>query len=90
MQLSDFDYNLPPEQIAQHPLPDRSSSRLLVLDRASGKTQHLHFRDLPELIPPGDLLVVNTSRVIPARLHGKREGGQEAEFLLVIVNTATR
>ena len=82
-RLSDFDYNLPPEQIAQHPLPDRSSSRLLVLDRASGKTQHLHFRDLPELIPPGDLLVINTSRVIPARLHGKREGGQEAEFLLV-------
>ena len=82
-RLSDFDYNLPPEQIAQHPLPDRSSSRLLVLERASGKTQHLHFRDLPELIPPGDLLVINTSRVIPARLHGKREGGQEAEFLLV-------
>jgi len=82
-RLSDFDYNLPPEQIAQHPLPDRSSSRLLVLDRESGKTQHLHFRDLPELIPPGDLLVINTSRVIPARLHGKREGGQEAEFLLV-------
>jgi len=82
-RLSDFDYNLPPEQIAQHPLPDRSSSRLLVLDRASGKTQHLHFRDLPELIPPGDLLVINTSRVIPARLHGKRAGGQEAEFLLV-------
>jgi len=82
-RLSDFDYHLPPEQIAQHPLPDRSSSKLLVLDRASGKTQHRHFRDLPELIPPDDLLVINTSRVIPARLHGKREGGQEAEFLLV-------
>jgi len=83
VQLSDFEYNLPPEQIAQHPLPDRAASRLLVVDRASGATRHLHFRDLPSLIPPGDLLVINTSRVIPARLHGKREGGQDAEFLLV-------
>jgi S-adenosylmethionine:tRNA ribosyltransferase-isomerase len=81
--LSDFDYHLPPEQIAQHPLADRSASRLLVLDRASGKMTHLHFRDLPTLIPPGDLLVLNTSRVIPARLHGKRGGGQDAELLLV-------
>ncbi len=83
MHLSDFDYNLPPEQIAQHPLPDRSASRLLVLDRASGATRHLQFRDLPTLIPPGDLVVINTSRVIPARLHGKRDGGQGAELLLV-------
>ncbi len=83
MQLSDFDYTLPPEQIAQHPLPDRSASRLLVLDRAGAGTRHLHFRDLPELISPGDLLVINTSRVIPARLRGKREGGQDAEFLVV-------
>ena len=82
-RLSDFEYDLPPEQIAQHPLADRSASRLLVLDRASGATRHLHFRDLVELIPPHDLLVLNTSRVIPARLHGKREGGQDAEFLLV-------
>src|SRR5216117_4483113 len=82
-RLSDFDYVLPPEQIAQHPLADRSASRLLVLDRATGTTRHLHFRDLLELIPPGDLLVINTSRVIPARLHGKREGGQDAEFLVV-------
>lgn len=82
-RLSDFDYELPPKQIAQHPLPDRSASRLLVLDRTSGATRHLHFRDLPSLIPPGDLLVINTSRVIPARLNGKREGGQDAEILLV-------
>jgi len=82
-RLADFDYDLPPEQIAQHPLPDRSASRLLVLDRATGTTRHLHFRDLLELIPPGDLLVLNMSRVIPARLHGKREGGQAAELLLV-------
>jgi S-adenosylmethionine:tRNA ribosyltransferase-isomerase len=82
-RLSDFDYDLPSAQIAQHPLPDRSASRLLVLDRATGNVRHLHFRDLPSLIPPGDVLVINTSRVIPARLRGKREGGQDAEFLLV-------
>lgn len=82
-RLSDFDYDLPAEQIAQHPLPDRSASRLLVLDRASGEIRHLHFRDLPGLITPRDVLVINTSRVIPARLHGKREGGQIAELLLV-------
>ena len=82
-RLSDFDYVLPPEQIAQHPLPDRSASRLLVLDRNRSTIRHLHFRNLPELIPPSDLLVLNTSRVIPARLHGKREGGQDAEFLVV-------
>jgi len=81
--LSDFDYDLPSAQIAQHPLPDRSASRLLVLDRATANVRHLHFRDLPSLIPPGDVLVINTSRVIPARLRGKREGGQDAEFLLV-------
>jgi S-adenosylmethionine:tRNA ribosyltransferase-isomerase len=83
VHLSDFDYNLPQEQIAQHPLPDRAASRLLVLDRAGGGTRHLHFRDLPELIPPGDLLVINTSRVIPARLHGKRDTGNVAELLMV-------
>jgi S-adenosylmethionine:tRNA ribosyltransferase-isomerase len=89
-RLSDFEYELPSSQIAQHPLPDRSASRLLVLDRATGETKHLHFRDLPGLIPAGDALVLNTSRVIPARLHGKRESGvgsresgPPAELLLV-------
>jgi len=82
-RLSDFEYDLPSAQIAQHPLPDRSASRLLVLERATGSIRHLHFHDLPSLIPPGDVLVINTSRVIPARLRGKREGGQDAEFLLV-------
>jgi S-adenosylmethionine:tRNA ribosyltransferase-isomerase len=82
-RTSDFDYVLPPEQIAQHPLPDRSASRLLVLERATGAIRHLRFRDLLELIPPSDLLVLNTSRVIPARLHGKREAGAPAEVLLV-------
>ncbi len=82
-RTSDFDYDLPPGQIAQHPLPDRDASRLLVLERATGAIRHLHFRDLLELIPPNDLLVINASRVIPARLHGKRQGGQDAEFLVV-------
>jgi S-adenosylmethionine:tRNA ribosyltransferase-isomerase len=83
VRLADFDYQLPPDQIAQHPLPDRSASRLLVLGRVSGEIQHRHFHDLPALIPPGDVLVINTSRVIPARLHGKRETGNAAELLLV-------
>ena len=81
-RLSDFDYDLPSSQIAQHPLPDRSASRLLVLDRATGTTSHLHFGDLLTVIPSRELLVLNTSRVIPARLHGKRETGN-AEILLV-------
>ena len=82
-RTSDFDYDLPPGQIAQHPLPDRDASRLLVLERATGAIRHLHFRDLLELIPPSDLLVINTSRVIPARLHGRRESGNVAELLLI-------
>ncbi len=81
--LSDFDYHLPAQQIAQEPLPDRAASRLLVLDRATGAITHRHFADIVELIPPGDVLVLNTSRVMPARLHGKRGSGNAAEILLV-------
>ena len=80
---SDFDYDLPADRIAQEPLPDRAASRLLVLDRATGTITHRHFADLVELIPSGDVLVLNTSRVIAARLHGKRESGNAAELLLV-------
>jgi S-adenosylmethionine:tRNA ribosyltransferase-isomerase len=83
VRTSDFDYALPAELIAQHPLPDRAASRLLVLERATGAIRHLHFGDLIDLIPPSDVLVVNTSRVIPARLHGRREAGAAAEILLV-------
>lgn len=86
MHASDFDYSLPPELIAQEPLPDRSSSRLLVLDRATGAIAHRHFTDLIELIVPEDVLVLNTSRVIAARLHGTRENGAPAEVLLVREN----
>src|SRR5690242_14978568 len=80
---SDFDYILPPERIAQHPLGERAASRLLVMDRASGNIRHQRFPDIVDLVAPGDVIVLNTSRVIPARLHGKRESGNEAELLLV-------
>ena len=82
-RASDFDYELPADRIAQEPLPDRAASRLLVLERATGAITHRHFADIVELIPPGDVLVLNTSRVVPARLHGKRESGNTAEILLV-------
>ncbi len=82
-RASDFDYQLPPELIAQEPLADRASSRLLLLDRSSGSVQHARFPDLVELMAPEDVLVLNVSRVIPARLYGKRESGNAAELLLV-------
>lgn len=82
-RTSDFEYDLPSELIAQDPLPDRAASRLLVLDRAKGGIRHGRFPDIIDLIAPEDVLVLNVSRVIPARLHGKRETGKAAELLLV-------
>ena len=82
-RASDFDYQLPPELIAQEPLADRAASRLLVLDRASGSIRHTGFTDFVDLVAPQDVLVLNVSRVIPARLYGKRESGNSAELLLV-------
>jgi S-adenosylmethionine:tRNA ribosyltransferase-isomerase len=76
----DFDYELPTDRIAQHPAP-RGESRLLVLDR-EGPERHRRVRDLPELLRPGDLLVINDTRVIPARLFGRRSGGGQIEILL--------
>jgi len=78
-----YDYELPESAIAQEPLSDRSASRLLVMDRASGARQHRHFSDLPEFLRAGDLLVVNETRVIPARLRARRPGGGKAEIFLV-------
>ena len=83
VDISGFDYELPPELIAQEPLPERDASRLLVLDRRSAATSHHAFRELPSLLAPDDLLVLNRSRVIPARLLGRRARGGEAEVLLV-------
>jgi S-adenosylmethionine:tRNA ribosyltransferase-isomerase len=83
LRIDDFDYTLPPGAIAQEALPDRASSRLMVLDHAGAEVRHRVFRDLPELLSPGDLLVVNRTRVFPARLLGQREGGGKAEVLLI-------
>jgi S-adenosylmethionine:tRNA ribosyltransferase-isomerase len=80
---SDFEYDLPPQLIAQDPLPDRAASRLLIVDRASGAIRHGRFPDIVDLVAPEDVLVVNTSRVIPARLRGTRDTGAAAELLLV-------
>lgn len=82
MDVSDFDFDLPPEAIAQRPAP-RGTSRLMTLDRATGATGHRSVADLPGLLRPGDLLVVNDTRVVPARLFGLDETGRRTEFLLV-------
>lgn len=74
MLVQDFHYVLPPEQIAQQPLADRAASRLLVFDRATGSVQDSFFRSFPHLLNPGDLLVLNDTRVLPARLFARRAG----------------
>jgi S-adenosylmethionine:tRNA ribosyltransferase-isomerase len=74
MDLSDFDFELPPELIAQEPLADRAASRMLVVDRAAGRWEDRAFRDFPSYLGPGDCLVLNDSRVFPARLFGHRTG----------------
>ena len=85
MKTSDFYYDLPPELIAQTPLEQRDGSRLLTLDKRTGETGHGHFYDLPRLLRPGDCLVMNDSRVLPARLLGRREPtGGAAEVLLLV------
>jgi len=84
MRLSDFDYHLPPEFIAQHPLDRRDRSRLMVVDRRSQSLEHRHFHEISRYLNPGDTLVLNDSRVIPARLNGVIEGsGRRAEVLLL-------
>jgi S-adenosylmethionine:tRNA ribosyltransferase-isomerase len=83
MKARQLDYELPPELIAQHPAERRDESRLLVYDRASGAVRHRRFRDLPEELPAGALVVVNDTRVVPARLHLRRESGGAVEVLLV-------
>ena len=84
MKTSDFYYDLPEELIAQDPLEDRSSSRLLVLDKKTGKTEHHVFREITDYLNPGDCLVLNDTKVIPARLIGvKEETGAKIEVLLL-------
>ena len=83
MRTADFDYELPASAIAQEPAAERDASRLLVLPREGGAVRHHFFRELPDLLRPGDLVVVNRSRVIAARLLGRRSRGGEAEILLL-------
>ncbi len=83
MKTSDFYFDLPEELIAQTPISQRDQSRLLRIDKATGKTEHLHFFDLPKLLNPGDCLVLNDSRVLPARLFGKRITGGAVEVVLL-------
>lgn len=84
MNVSDFDYELPEELIAQDPIEDRSSSRLLMLDKKSGAIEHHIFRDIIDALNPGDCLVINNTRVIPARLLGvKEDTGAAIEVLLL-------
>ena len=87
MKLSEFDYDLPPSRIAQAPLARRDDSRLMLLERASGRCRHHSFRELADLLRPGDLLVMNDTRVLPARLlvsrskHEKNTGTDDGQSL---------
>jgi S-adenosylmethionine:tRNA ribosyltransferase-isomerase len=83
MKTSDFDYHLPPALIAQRPLSQRDASRLLVLHRQSGHLEHRQFSQLGDYLRPGDILVANDSRVIPARLYGRKASGGKVEILLL-------
>ncbi|MCA0353045.1 MAG: tRNA preQ1(34) S-adenosylmethionine ribosyltransferase-isomerase QueA [Chloroflexi bacterium] len=83
LPIADFDYHLPPERIAQTPVEPRDHSRLLVLDRATGQLEHRHFYEIGRYLRPGDLLVANDSRVLPARLYGQKASGGKTELLLL-------
>jgi S-adenosylmethionine:tRNA ribosyltransferase-isomerase len=83
VKTSDFDYNLPPELIAQVPLKDRKESRLMVFSRSEGSVQHTHFKDIRQFLKAGDVLVLNKTRVIPARLYAHKETGGKVEVLLL-------
>jgi S-adenosylmethionine:tRNA ribosyltransferase-isomerase len=90
MRVSDFHYPLSPDLIAQEPLQERSASRLLCLDGLTGDVEDRTFRDLPELLAPGDLVVLNDTRVLPARLSGRKESGGRVEVLIERVLGAHR
>jgi S-adenosylmethionine:tRNA ribosyltransferase-isomerase len=84
MRPTDFDYHLPPDLIAQHPAEKRDASRLLVVNRSDGRFEHRRFQDFPDFLGTGDVLVINDSRVIPARLRAvKPETGGSVEVLLL-------
>lgn len=84
MLKSDFSFDLPQDLIAQTPIEPRDHSRMMVVSRENGKIEHQHFYDLPKLLRPGDLLIVNDSKVLPARLYGeKEETGAAVELLFI-------
>ena len=85
LKTSDFAYDLPPELIAQHPTDRRDASRLMVIHRADGSVEHRHFYDITDYIAPEDVLVINVSKVIPARLYGHAEGREEARLELLLL-----
>ena len=89
MLVTDFDYDLPQELIAQHPMEPRDHSRLLVVDKHTGRLEHKHFYDLIDYVRPGDVLVFNDTRVIPARLHGTKDTGAHVEVFLLTRKNAT-
>lgn len=89
MLVTDFDYELPQELIAQHPMEPRDHSRLLVVDKHTGEIHHKHFYDLVDYLRPGDVLVFNDTRVIPARLHGTKDTGAHVEVFLLTRRDAT-
>lgn len=89
MLVTDFDYELPQELIAQHPMEPRDHSRLLVVDKKTGEIEHKHFYDLVNYLKPGDVLVFNDTRVIPARLHGTKDTGAYVEVFLLTRRDAT-
>lgn len=89
MLVTDFDYDLPQELIAQHPIEPRDHSRLLVVDKKTGEIEHKHFYDLVNYLKPGDVLVFNDTRVIPARLHGTKDTGAHVEVFLLTRRDAT-
>ena len=89
MLVTDFDYDLPQELIAQHPMEPRDHSRLLVVDKKTGEIEHRHFYDLVNYLKPGDVLVFNDTRVIPARLHGTKDTGAHVEVFLLTRRDAT-
>ena len=83
MKVSDFNYDLPEELIAQHPYDKRDEARLMVMDRKRQKIEHRVFKDVIEYLEPGDCLVINNTKVLPARLYGKKDTGANVEFLLL-------
>lgn len=89
MLVTDFDYDLPQELIAQYPMEPRDHSRLLVVDKKTGEIEHKHFYDLVNYLKPGDVLVFNDTRVIPARLHGTKDTGAHVEVFLLTRRDAT-